>query len=133
YAAPSAYSARKALEMGAAIVGGMDELRKRPIMCLYSEAASPLSIVAGNENIIEFAKAGVPITFGEAPLVGATGPGTLAGSMVVSNAENLALLTLSQLVNAGTPVLYGGWASVMDPLTGRDSYGAPESAFSYSV
>ena len=133
YAAPSAYSARKALEMGAAIVGGMDQLRKRPIMCLYSEAASPLSIVAGNENIIEFAKAGVPVTFGQAPLVGATGPGTLAGSMVVSNAENLALLTLSQLVNAGTPVFYGGWASVMDPMTGRDSYGAPESAFSYSV
>jgi len=133
YSAPSAYSARKVLEMGAAILGDMDQLKKRPIMCLYSETASPLTIPEGCENIIEFAKAGIPIALGPSPLVGATAPGTLAGSLVVSNAENLAMITLSQLVNAGTPIIYGAWVDVMDPMTGRDAYGAPETAFCNSV
>ena len=133
YSAPSAYTARRVLQMGAAIVGGMDELRKRPIMCLYSETTSPLSIGVVNENMIEFAEAGVPITQGPAPLIGATGPGTVAGAYVVGNAENLATLTLCQIVNPGTPFIYGCWAAVMDPLVGRNSYGAPEFAFSTSV
>jgi trimethylamine--corrinoid protein Co-methyltransferase len=133
YSAPSAYSARKVLEMGAAVVGGPDELKKRPIMCLYSETISPLSIAMANENMIEFAKAGVPITQGPAPMVGATGPGTVIGSFVIANTENLAALTLSQLVNPGTPFLYAGWVTVMDPISCRTVYGAPEMALSTGV
>lgn len=133
YSAPSANSARKVLEMGAAIVGGMDELRKRPIMCLYSETASPLSIVLADENMIEFAKAGVPITQGPSPMVGATGPGTVAGTLVIANSENLAALALTQLVNPGTPFIYAGWVSVLDPVTCRATYGDPENAFGCGV
>lgn len=133
YSAPSAYSARRVLEMGAAVVGDKDELRKRPIMCLYSETTSPLSIGVGNDNIIEFAGAGIPITQGPSPMVGATGPGTIAGALVVGNAENLATLTLCQIVNSGTPYISGCWAGVMDPITGRNSYAAPEFAFSTGV
>jgi len=128
YSAPSAYSASKVLEMASAIAGGMGGLRKRPIMCLYSETISPLSIATANENIIEFAKAGVPITEGPAPLIGATGPGTLTGSLVIANTENMAALTLSQLVNPGTPFIYAGWVSVVDPHSCRTAYGAPEFA-----
>jgi len=133
YSAPSRYSASKVLEMAAAVVGGPDELKKRPIMCLYSETVSPLSIATANENIIEFAKAGIPITEGPAPQVGATGPGTVIGSLVIANTENLAAMTLSQLVNPGTPFLYGGWVSVLDPVTCRTAYGAPEFALSTGV
>jgi trimethylamine--corrinoid protein Co-methyltransferase len=135
YSAPSAYSARRILEMGAAVVGGMDELRKRPIMCLYSETSPPLSIGVANENMIEFAEEGVPITQGSPPTIGATGPGTMAGAYVVGNAENLATLTLCQIVNPGTPFILGCSAGVMDPraITCRDCYGAPEFAFSVSV
>ena len=133
YSAPSAYSASKVLEMADAVVGGMDELRKRPIMCLYSETISPLSMPTANENIIEFAKAGVPIAEGPAPMVGATGPGTVVGSLVIANTENLAALTLSQLINPGTPFIYGGWVTVIDPITSRSAYGAPEFALSTGV
>jgi len=133
YSAPSAYSARKVLEMASAIAGGIDELKKRPIMCLYSETICPLSIAAANENIIEFAKAGVPITEGPVPMVGATGPGTLTGSLVIANTENLTALTLSQLVNPGTPFIYAGWVGVMDPMAGRMAYGAPEFAMGTGV
>jgi len=133
YSAPSAYSARKVLDMAAAVVGGLDELRKRPIMCLYSETICPLSIATANENMIEFARAGVPITEGPVPMVGATGPGTLTGALVIANAENLAALTLTQLVNPGTPFIYAGWVGVMDPIVGRMAYGAPEFALGTGV
>jgi len=133
YSAPSAYSAKKVLQMGAEIVGSMAELEKKPIMCLYTETSSPLAIPVACENILEFAKAGVPITQGSSPLVGATAPGTLAGTMVVSNAENLATVVLTQLINAGTPFIYGGFCDVIDPLLGRMSYGCPEFSISTSV
>jgi trimethylamine--corrinoid protein Co-methyltransferase len=133
YSAPSAYSAKKVLEMASAIVGGTDELEKKPLMCLYSETIAPLSMHVANENIIEFAKAGVPITEGAAPIAGATGPGTITGAFVIANTENLAALTLSQLVNPGTPFVYAGWVNAMDPFSCRLLYGAPEFAFSTSV
>jgi len=133
YSAPSPYSAKKVLEMAAAVAGGKEELRKRPIMCLYSETTSPLSIGVVNDNMIEFARAGVPITQGPSPIIGATGPGTLLGTYLVGNAENLAALTLCQLVNPGTPFVLGCWSGVMDPRIGRNCYGAPEFVFSVSV
>jgi trimethylamine--corrinoid protein Co-methyltransferase len=133
YSAPSAYSAKRVLEMASAIVRGTDELKKRPIMCLYSETISPLSVAIANENIIEFARVGVPITEGAAPIVGATGPGTIAGAFVIANTENLAALTLSQIVNPRTPFVYAGWVNAMDPFSCRLAYGAPEFAFSTSV
>jgi trimethylamine--corrinoid protein Co-methyltransferase len=133
YCAPGAYSARKVLEMGGTVVGGMEELRKRPIMCLYTETSSPLTIPEVCENAVEFAEFGVPVTQGSSPLVGATAPGTLAGTMVVSNAENLATVVLVQLVRRGAPFIYGGFCDVMDPMTGRMSYGCPEFAISTSV
>jgi trimethylamine--corrinoid protein Co-methyltransferase len=133
YSAPSAYSARKVLEMASAIAGGMWELKKRPIMCLYSETISPLCIAEANENIIEFAKVGIPITQGPSPLLGATGPATIAGNAVISNSENLAAMILAQLVNPGTSFLYAGWGGVMDPFTGLSPYATPESALSDGV
>lgn len=42
YSCPGAFAAKKVLEMAAAIVGGADELEKRPIAALYTETrASP--------------------------------------------------------------------------------------------
>jgi len=75
----------------------------------------------------------VPITEGPVPMVGATGPGTLTGALVIANAENLAALTLTQLVNPGTPFIYAGWVGVMDPIVGRMAYGAPEFALGTGV
>jgi len=126
YSCPDEYPAKKLLEMAAAVAGGMDELRRRPILCLYSETISPLTFPTQNENIIEFAKAGIPVALGPAPMIGVTGPGTVVGSTVVSNAENLAAITLSQLVGPGTPIIYAPWANVMDPITTRVAYAAPE-------
>ena len=133
YSCPGTYAAQKVLEMASTIVGGRDELRKRPILTLYAETVTPLAFSPTNENIIEFAKAGVPFTNGPMPMLGGTAPMTLSGAGVVSNSENLATLTLSQLVNPHAPVIYTCWAAAMDPVTSRCSYGAPEFALGTSV
>lgn len=133
YSCPGAYEARKVLEMASTIAGGMDALKKRPILTLYTETVSPLAFAKANENLIEFAEAGVPYAIGPIPMLGATSPMTLSGTAVISNAESLAGLTLGQLVNPHTPVIYTCWATPMDPVTSRCSYGAPEFALGTSV
>jgi trimethylamine--corrinoid protein Co-methyltransferase len=73
-----------------------------------------------------FSRVRVPFGIWSAPLAGATGPATIAGTVVVQNAEVLAGLVLAQLVGPGTPVLYGTGASVMDMTYGTPAYAAPE-------
>ena len=128
YSAPGEYPSRKVLEMASVISGGPDELRKRPILMLYAETSSPLAFSAVNENIIEFAKAGIPFVNGATPMCGGSAPATLAGAMVIGNAENLATLILAQTVRPHAPVVYSSWATIMDPITTRFAYGAPEFA-----
>lgn len=133
YAAPSEICAKRVLQMASAIAGDPDRLRKRPNLCLYSETASPLSFTEANDNMIVFSKAGIPITLGPMPLAGATSPITLSGTAVVSNAENLASITLVQLVNPGSPMLYAAWGGLMDPRSGRCAYGSPEFALGTDI
>jgi trimethylamine--corrinoid protein Co-methyltransferase len=133
YSTPGVEGTRRVLEMARMVAGGADELRERPILSVYCETPSPLMFGSENENIIECAEAGIPVTLGPDPMVGGTGPGTVAGTIVVNNAENLASIVLSQLVNPGAPIIYGGWAAVMDLWTGNFSYMAPEFALTASV
>jgi trimethylamine--corrinoid protein Co-methyltransferase len=128
YSAPGEYASRKVLEMASTIVGGKEMLAKKPILTLYAETSSPLAFSAVNENILEFARYGVPFVNGATPMCGGSAPMSLAGAIVIGNAENLATLTLAQLVRPHSPVIYSGWACVMDPVTSRFSYGAPEFA-----
>lgn len=133
YSAPSAREASIVLDMASTIAGSLEELKKRPNLCLYSETVSPLSFAVENENMIEFSKAGIPITLGPMPLPGATSPITLSGTAVISNAENLAAIVLIQTVNPGSPVCFAAWGGAMDPRTGRCAYGAPEFALGTNV
>jgi len=133
YSTPGAYAAQKVLEMATTISGGREELRRRPILALYTETVSPLSFSEVNENMIEFAKAGIPVSNGPMPMCGASGPITLAGTAVQSNAESLAAITLCQLVNPHTPMIYTGWVCAIDPRTSRCAYGSPEFAMGTSI
>ncbi len=57
---------------------------------------------------------GLPVTVSSEPLAGATSPVTLAATVAQNNAETLAGITLTQLVNPGTPILYGSTSSTLD-------------------
>jgi trimethylamine--corrinoid protein Co-methyltransferase len=68
---------------------------------------------------IELAKLNVPIMVYPMPLAGGTSPVTLAGTVLVHNVELLSALVLFQVVNPGTPIIYGAGASQLDMQTGR--------------
>ncbi len=61
-------------------------------------------------------------------LAGAMAPITLAGALVQQNAEALAGVALTQVVRAGSPVLYGGFTSNVDMRSGSPAFGTPEYA-----
>lgn len=70
----------------------------------------------------------IPCNILSLPKASGTSPVTLAGNLVVANAEMLSGITLLQLVHPGLSVLYGGIPVILDPKTGIPGHGAPENA-----
>ncbi|MFC2059926.1 trimethylamine methyltransferase family protein [Chloroflexota bacterium] len=118
------------VNMAQLIAGGEKELKENPIIsfitCLVK---SPLQFVEDTtQTLIEICRRGLPLVVSSSPQAGTTAPMKEDGIIAQINAEVLAGITLSQLVNEGTPVLYG---SV--PVRARldnlyDSYGSPETS-----
>jgi trimethylamine--corrinoid protein Co-methyltransferase len=65
------------------------------------------------------------------PLAGGTSPVTAGGTILVHNVEFLSGLVLFQLVNPGTPIIYGTGASQLDMQTGR--YGGSPDGYSIAL
>jgi trimethylamine--corrinoid protein Co-methyltransferase len=61
-------------------------------------------------------------------MAGTSGPVQIAGLLTLQNAEILAGITLAQLINPGTPVVYGTASSITDMKTGGLCIGAPEQS-----
>ena len=122
----SGKEAQYAIEIAAAIVGGREELKRRPIISAIECPFSPLTYEKGiAEASIELAKAGVPVVIYAMPMVGATGPATLPGTMAINNAEFLGGLVILEFASPGAPVVYAIDVSTMDFKTGS-ACGSPE-------
>ena len=98
-----------------AVVGGPEELRERPWAIFDCCPSSPLmwSDVTC-QNLIDSAQRGIPAEIIPAPQMGATSPVTIAGTVVEANAEFLSGAVISQLVEPGAPIVYGGSPSAFD-------------------
>jgi trimethylamine--corrinoid protein Co-methyltransferase len=117
------------VEMGSALAGDEKALRKRPIFSSMHCPFSPLQLDGGStEGALVLARAGVPISFYGMPQAGITGPVTLAGSLIVNNAEVLAGLTMAQLAAPGSPFIYGTGGAAFDMKTMTWAGGGPERA-----
>lgn len=117
---------RLLLEMAAAVSGGESELRQKPSMLGIVTPISPLKIVVMNEGIIDAIEAGVPILYSPGPLMGATSPATVAGTIVLTLAEVLFGVVLVQLIKPGAPVVLKPDTDVFDMKTTQCTYGSPE-------
>jgi len=118
---------RKQIEIAKLIAGGEEELRRRPIVSMYDEPASPF--IVGKEYVealIEWTKEGLPIIYAPCPMGGATAPMTLAGEVVSGMAESIAGNVIAQFTRPGTPFIFGFVPLIMDMRTTLCSYGAPE-------
>ena len=89
------------LEMAAAASGGEEELREQPSMLGIVTPVSPLKIAVMNEGIIDAVQAGIPILYSPGPMMGATGPATVAGTLALTTAEVLFGVVLTQLIKPG--------------------------------
>ncbi len=117
----------KAIEMGAAIVGGKDELRRRPILHLSACPTSPLQMIADAADvIIQAAKHWIPGNVLSMAMAGASSPISVSGALVTHNAEVLSGIILAQLTNPGSPVIYGSSTTTFDMKCGTATVGAPE-------
>jgi len=105
----------------------LGDVGKKPIFSMIADMASPLKYPKRVlEVIIESAKFKIPILMESDPHAGGTAPITASGLLVQQNAEILAGITLVQLINPGTPVIYTNAPTVLDMRTGLASLGAPE-------
>ncbi|RUU07080.1 methyltransferase, partial [Mesorhizobium sp. M7A.T.Ca.TU.009.01.3.2] len=80
------------------------------------------------EGLIAMAEHGQPVTVTPFTLMGAMTPVTLAAALCQQNAEALFGVVLTQLVNPGTPVMYGAFTSNVDMKSGAPAFGTPENA-----
>jgi len=107
------------IEIAAAIVGGREELKERPIFSHVICTLAPLCYEKGmTEASIELARAGIPVVIYPIPITGGTSPATLAGTMVVNNAEFLGGLVIQEFASPGAPVVYAAVVGTIDFRTG---------------
>jgi len=109
---------RNVIKMAERIAGSPERLRERPFISMVTCVVSPLRLDEHYSRLtIEVARHGIPVVVPAEPLCGATSPVTLAGNLVVLTTDTLAGVMLAQLVNPGTPTIFGSVASVADLRT----------------
>jgi trimethylamine--corrinoid protein Co-methyltransferase len=127
----TSFSGQEAFErmhkMASAVAGGDQAFRKKPNYILYSQFVSPLQHdLQALERLIFCAQKEVPLIYVPTIMSSASGPITLAGSLVIAIAEQLAGLVMHQTVNPGAPFIAGACVSTMDMKTMLFPYGSPE-------
>jgi trimethylamine--corrinoid protein Co-methyltransferase len=125
--AMSTYDVDAIVRMGAAVAGGDDALRERPLVYFCECPVSPLKITKdAAEVIMASARHGIPNNVTSMAMSGGSSPVTLAGTLVIHNCEVLASLTLAQLTARGAPTIYGSSTTAMDLRYAAASVGSPE-------
>lgn len=115
------------VEVASAILGSKDELRKRPIFSDVITPITPLRYDRGEaEAMVVLARAGVPVVQLSMGIAGLVTPVTVAGTLAVINAENLAGLTIAQVASPGSPSIYSSFSGVADLRSGVFLCGSPE-------
>ncbi len=122
------------VEMGQVLAGGAP-LRERPLVSFGYSIVSPLHWSATALGVFRnTAGHGLPLMINSEPMGGGTAPVTLAGCLVLANADALSGIVIAQCLERGRPVVYNlGFAHVLDMSTSVALTGAPENALLQSA
>jgi trimethylamine--corrinoid protein Co-methyltransferase len=99
----------------------------RDSWAIYAMPTPPLT--HGKESadrLTGCARLGIPMIYASAFLPGATAPASVAGCVVLANAEVLSGLAIAQLAAPGAPFVYGVSQGWMEPRSGHIVYCSPE-------
>lgn len=114
------------IAMAEAVVGGPAELALKPFLLIYLEPSSPLQhteVVL--RKLLLMADHSLPVVYAPGPMDGATAPMTPAGALVMSNAEVLSGMAISQLRRPGAPFVWGSGSGPLDMRTMVGAYATP--------
>ena len=123
----SANNAADSVKM-AEIVFGADTIRENPALLSLINISSPRRLDDRMLGALQvYAKANQALLLTPFIFSGAMGPTGIAGTLVQINAEALAAIVFTQMVNPGTPVIFGSFQANIDLQSGAPVFGSPES------
>jgi trimethylamine--corrinoid protein Co-methyltransferase len=103
------------VRMAEMIAGSAEALRQRSLVSMIACVMSPMKMDGHyGDLLIAIARNGVPLVCPSEPLCGATSPVTLAGNLVIQTVDSLMGVMLAQIVNPGTPTIFGSVATSTD-------------------
>ncbi len=106
---------KQVIRMAELIAGSGEKLRQRPLISMITCSISPLKLDRQyGDLVVTIAQAGIPVVCPAEPLCGATSPVTLAGNLVIQTVDSLMGVLLTQIINPGTPVIFGSVAASTD-------------------
>lgn len=116
------------MDMAYQVAGGEGAYKAHPFLTHhYCPVVSPLTMDnLSTENVMYFAKEGLPVYPTIVPNAGLTSPMSMAGTLAQGNAEFLSALVLMQMVKEGTPTIYATLGTVADMRSGAYTSGAIE-------
>jgi trimethylamine--corrinoid protein Co-methyltransferase len=124
----SGREAADTLEMAAIIFGGRETMLDMPVMVAVANSLSPLRFSKEEGDVIlQMAGWRQPVVISNMILAGISGPVSLPELLALENAEILAGVVLTQLVNPGAPVLYGSCSAPIDMRTMVSAVGTSEA------
>ncbi len=115
------------LRLGALFAGGEEKMRAQPI---FSGSFSPISPLYfdkyGVEGMALLAEAGIPVAPMTMASMGTKAPVTIAGTLALVHAEELAALVIVKLFNPSAPFIYAADVPPADLRSGVVDYASPE-------
>ena len=124
----SATAARNTEKAGANWVGGIHGAHKWSIRIFEVSGVTPLGSVPATppltwhrnniDVLLDCAKAGIPIKPASGLASGATGPATIAGTLVQNCAEVISAIVLAQIVKPGLGVIVQDYSQPLEMRTG---------------
>ena len=113
----------------ARILFGSETVERNCVLVNLINANSPMVFDATMVGALKvYARANQASMVSPFILSGAMAPVTVAGTLAQTLAEALAGMALTQLVRAGSPVIFGSFASSMSMQSGAPTFGTPEPA-----